>query len=395
MSSSTKPAILSTLAYLSLFFSIALSSCSDGFNNKAKDVNITNCKELTTLGAEFGWSYTSSGLNGTKVHIILGARLQSEMGWLAWGVNPGKRPQMVGTRAVIGIRQQNKSLVIKTYNITKDTKLGCQLLPSDNIGVEVSNAKIEYMQETSYLVIHAAMILPLEKYNISELNHVWQVGHYAEDLQPAMHPTALQNVDSTETIDLATGHARSAGHHRRHLRMVHGILNMVGWGTLLPVGVIIARYSRRHPIKYRHWFVLHAGCQITGYVLGTTGWAIGLWLGHASKYYTFHTHRLLAMFIFTFTTLQMLALRFRLKENDEYRKHWNMYHHFLGYALLATIAVNIFQGIAILEPNRTWKSAYIGILGSLAAITLAFEVFTWAKFLVDKKRSKNTQPKPL
>jgi hypothetical protein len=91
----------------------------------------------------------------------------------------------------------------------------------------------------------------------------------------------------------------------------------------------------------------------------------------------------------------MLALRFRLKENDDYRKHWNMYHHFLGYALLATIAVNIFQGIAILEPNRTWKSAYIGILGSLAAITLAFEVFTWAKFLADKKRLKNTQPKPL
>jgi hypothetical protein len=80
---------------------------------------------------------------------------------------------------------------------------------------------------------------------------------------------------------------------------------MVGWGTLLPIGVIIARYSRRHPIKYRYWFVLHAGCQITGYVLGTTGWAIGLWLGHASKYYTFHTHRFLAIFIFTFTTLQV------------------------------------------------------------------------------------------
>jgi hypothetical protein len=112
-------------------------------------------------------------------------------------------------------------LVIKTYNITEDTKLGCQLLPSDNIGVEVSNAKIEYRQGTSYLVIQATMILPLEKYNISELNHVWQVGHYAEDLQPGRHPTALQNVDSTETIDLATGHAHSVGHHRRHLRMVH------------------------------------------------------------------------------------------------------------------------------------------------------------------------------
>ena len=90
----------------------------------------------------------------------------------------------------------------------------------------------------------------------------------------------------------------------------------------------------------------------------------------------------------------MLALRFRLKENDDYRKHWNMYHHFLGYALLAATSVNIFQGIAILEPNRTWKSAYIGILGSLAAITLAFEVFTWAKFLLDKKSSKKPPSNP-
>lgn len=220
MSSSTKPpAILSTLAFLSLFFSIAQSACSDAFYSKAKDINITNCKELTTLGAEFGWDYTK-GLNETRVHIILGARLQDEMGWLAWGVNPGKRPQMVGTRAVIGIRQQNASLVIKTYNITRDTKLGCQLLPSDNIDLEVSNAKIEYTQETSYLVIHATLILPVEKYNISNLNHVWQVGNYAEDVRPKMHPTALQNVDSTETIDLTTGHAHNIGHHRRHLRMV-------------------------------------------------------------------------------------------------------------------------------------------------------------------------------
>lgn len=84
----------------------------------------------------------------------------------------------------------------------------------------------------------------------------------------------------------------------------------------------------------------------------------------------------------------MLALRFRLKESDEYRKHWNMYHHFLGYALLAAIAVNIFQGIGILEANKTWKVAYIGILGTLGGITVALEIYTWVKFCRDK-RQKN------
>jgi hypothetical protein len=95
---------------------------------------------------------------------------------------------------------------------------------------------------------------------------------------------------------------------------------MVGWGVLLPAGVIIARYCREYPIKLDgHWFSLHVCCQISGYVTGTTGWAIGLWLGHASTYYTFHTHRLLAIFIFTFTTLQVtlsLSLSLSLSQSD-------------------------------------------------------------------------------
>lgn len=78
--------------------------------------------------------------------------------------------------------------------------------------------------------------------------------------------------------------------------------------------------------------------------------------------------------------LQMLALRLMPKESDEYRKYWNIYHHFLGYALLGLISVNIFVGIKILDLNHAWKWAYTGILGALGAVALAFEVFTWVKF---------------
>ena len=87
---------------------------------------------------------------------------------------------------------------------------------------------------------------------------------------------------------------------------MHGILNILGWGVFLPSGVIIARYFKVHPFpKDKWWFYLHVFCQSVGYVLGTTGWAIGLWLGHASRHYTFRTHRILAIFIFTFATLQV------------------------------------------------------------------------------------------
>lgn len=96
---------------------------------------------------------------------------------------------------------------------------------------------------------------------------------------------------------------------------VHGILNIVGWGTILPIGVILSRYLKRFPYRYKYWFRLHASTQCVGYVLGVSGWIIGLVLGHASSQHTFRTHRILGICIFTFTTIQVKYLFLDLPTN--------------------------------------------------------------------------------
>lgn len=84
----------------------------------------------------------------------------------------------------------------------------------------------------------------------------------------------------------------------------------------------------------------------------------------------------------------MLALRLKPTPSDDYRKYWDMYHHFLGYALLAVISVNIFNGIAILKPDKTWLWAYIGVLSVFAVIALGMEIFTWGKFIFTSRKNK-------
>lgn len=217
-SSTTRPAIIFILA-LSLIFSTGISSnknCSDAFYMMASNRSITKCKKLPTLGAEFGWNYDEN--NESKIDIFLGTKLHSEMGWLAWGVNPLELPQMVGTRAIIGIKLPNGSSTIQSYNITAESKLGCRLQPS-KIEVEILKNSTKYVVADSYFTIYARLILP-SVYNISRLNHVWQVGYYVEEMEPKMHPSYLQNVDSTETINLKTFESQSIGERRRHLRMV-------------------------------------------------------------------------------------------------------------------------------------------------------------------------------
>ncbi|XP_062079597.1 cytochrome b561 and DOMON domain-containing protein At3g25290-like [Humulus lupulus] len=397
MFASTKSVFL-LLAFHSLLFKFGQSSCSEAFNDLIKKSNITNCRKLSTLKAELGWNYIPNSHNKTaEVEIIFGISEYAGVEWIAWGLNPGHRPEMVGTRAMIGIMQKNGALEVNLYNITSNNKLGCELAPS-KIEFQVLNMKGEVSSSSSYMTISGTLVLDTQAYNVKMLNHVWQVGYDAdrETLVPRPHSFSLQNFDSSETLNLTYGgDSQGVGRHRRYLRTVHGILNIVGWGILLPVGVIVARYFRKFPVEWRNWFSLHLGCQIVGYILGTAGWGIGLWLGRASRHYSFKTHQLLGIFIFTFTTLQMLALRLRPKPHDDYRKYWDMYHHFLGYALLAAIAVNMFQGIAILKPDTTWKWAYIAVLMALGVATLTLEIVTWTKFCrqreMKKKKKDSTQ----
>lgn len=206
-----------------LFFILSTTAhytpCSESFYQEVLR-NISHCKKLTTLGAEFGWEINESN-ESHRIEIIIGTRVHYEdFRWLAWGVNPRERPQMVGTRAIIGIRQLNGSLNVDTYNITSDTKLGCKLQPSDIDDVEVINKRLYFLTTINYFILHATVVLPSSVYNISRLNHVWQVGFDADGMEPKMHPTALQNVDSTETIDLTNGWGQHVGGHEHHLRMV-------------------------------------------------------------------------------------------------------------------------------------------------------------------------------
>lgn len=86
---------------------------------------------------------------------------------------------------------------------------------------------------------------------------------------------------------------------------------------------------------------------------------------------------------------QMLAFRLKPKVTDDYRKFWNMYHHFLGYGLLVIIVINIFKGISILKGGEGWRWTYIGILALLGAIVLALEIVTWARFFKQKLKYKS------
>jgi len=220
MSSST----LVTIIILSFLFFANIGvkpqqPCSDNFVKLIEKRNITKCKTLRTLGAEFGWIYRNATNSTTILEFLFGANIDQGDGWIAWGVNPGERAEMIGTKAIIGIKYHGTFLPVKTYDVTKGTKRGCSLIPANDIGFNVSDMSIQD-EGSNFYTIYARLVLPSDKYNITRLNHVWQVGKAVKGDRPLGHPTTLHNIDSTETIDLTSPDGRSRGQKLSFLRSV-------------------------------------------------------------------------------------------------------------------------------------------------------------------------------
>ncbi|CAL9049122.1 unnamed protein product [Musa banksii] len=332
------------------------SSCDNSFSFFEEGIagNVTHCRKLRTLGAELGWSYHNTTPNVT-LNIVFSAIPSAAGGWVAWGLNPGNRPQMVGTRALIALRPANGTLAMNTYNLTRDTMLGCKLQPSP-IDVQVSNMQANYSEETGAITMSATLSLDPSTYNISELKHVWQVGSSVVDQVPQKHRMRLKNFDSFEVIDLTTGRGfRDTGLTKQ--RVAHGVLSVFGWGILLPVG-------------------------ISGYTVGVTAWAIGIALMSNSRHFnTFKGHRTIGIIIFCLATLQIMALWLKPKKKyeggkiitDRPRKYWSIYHHLVGYTLITLSIVNIFKGFAILRPPPVWKWIYVGLLAAFSCVAFGLE----------------------
>lgn len=86
---------------------------------------------------------------------------------------------------------------------------------------------------------------------------------------------------------------------------IHGVLNVVSWGILLPLGAIAARYLKVFKSADPAWFYIHVVCQCSAYIVGVSGWATGLKLGSDSPGIQYNPHRNIGITLFCLGTLQV------------------------------------------------------------------------------------------
>ncbi|KAF7055141.1 hypothetical protein CFC21_062708 [Triticum aestivum] len=331
------------------------------------------CNQLPVLGASLHWTYHAG--NGTA-DIAFRAPSGAD-GWVGWGINPSGSG-MAGSNVFVASQSGGAVSVLTTILRTTAPTLDNTALSFD---VPVP-ASAEYAGGA--YTIYATVALPG---NTTSQNTVWQAGPISGG-RISPHPVSGQNLQSAQNLDFLSGTSTGGSNSRLHRRNLHGVLNGVGWGVLIPLGAMIARYLRVFESADPAWFYLHIACQISGYALGVAGWGLGLKLGSESKGLTYSTHRNIGIAIFCLATLQVFALFLRPDKKNKYRVYWNAYHHSVGYSVIVLAAVNIFKGLNILKPVTGWKTSYIVILATLAGVALVLEAITWAIVLRRRKRNQ-------
>ncbi|CAH8350416.1 unnamed protein product [Eruca vesicaria subsp. sativa] len=123
--------------------------------------------------------------------------------------------------------------------------------------------------------IFAKVKIPADLTANGKVYKVWQVGPPNGRIQPHDFNTRILN--TVESLDFSgpttgvTAFGGGAGNSRIHKRKIHGILNVVSWGILFPIGEMVARYMRIFESADSAWLYLHVSCQFSVYVIGVTG----------------------------------------------------------------------------------------------------------------------------
>ncbi|GMH36265.1 hypothetical protein BSKO_04133 [Bryopsis sp. KO-2023] len=121
--------------------------------------------------------------------------------------------------------------------------------------------------------------------------------------------------------------------------IAHGILMIIGWGAMLPIGIIIARTMKdKDPL----WFKLHVALQSLGLLVALSGFVMALWKFDRES--TFR-HRQVGITAMVFGLIQPLNAVIRPKHGERFREHWEWMHWTLGRAALILAVWNIFTGL--------------------------------------------------
>lgn len=154
----------------------------------------------------------------------------------------------------------------------------------------------------------------------------------------------------------------------------HACLMVIGWGFLIPIGIIAARYFKH---KGTRWFHIHRAVQSTAFIIVSIGLALGF-IKNGGWETDVPVHRNLGITVTILGLVQVISLVARPHPGDKYRYIWFLWHSWIGRSAATLAIANIYYGIVVVGELGTWAwAAYTAVLGVVVLIAVFLEIQLW------------------
>ena len=184
----------------------------------------------------------------------------------------------------------------------------------------------------------------------------------------------------------------SSGKYINTIR-AHGTLMILGWGFLLPSGVIMANLAKH--MKNAFWFKYHRANQVLGLCVAFVGWVLALHefdvFNAGSKNVPFF-HGTLGIVIMSIGLLQPVNAFFRPHKHDgqpksKSRYYWEILHKSCGYLAIVLAVIQILLGISLVSKPNDMVGFQIGY-GMIWLVLILLAV----GLVIHKRYSKQSPP---
>uniref|UniRef100_A0A7N2MAV5 AIR12 DOMON domain-containing protein n=1 Tax=Quercus lobata TaxID=97700 RepID=A0A7N2MAV5_QUELO len=172
---------------------------------------------------------------GVVKGIDQGISIYNYSTWIAWAINPTSIG-MIGAQAFVAHPSSDGRLIAYTSSITSRESI----LEKGKLSFPVYGVSAIYANNS--ITIFATLMLNSSAFAV---NHVWQRGSMSMDNVPSFHGYSKDNLRSYGTLSFLSGKTGTRGPERfMVMKKIHGGLNVIGWGIMLPLGVVIARKTK-------------------------------------------------------------------------------------------------------------------------------------------------------
>ncbi|EPS57719.1 hypothetical protein M569_17098, partial [Genlisea aurea] len=275
---------------------------------------------------------------------------------------------MVGSDAVVGWVGSDGIGNVKAYYLGGQAPSSVTLLQSTNQGFQVGNSSVGSDSQGLHVAFQITAAGTPSK------NVIYAVGTTGT-LPSGPNYQLSQHLDRINTVlNYSTGQfQQSGGNSYSGLLQAHGLLNLLGWTILLPIGAVAARYFREwDPL----WYYSHMAFQLSGFLLGVSGVISGFVLEDRLNA-SVGKHKAIGIIVLVIGILQATALLIRPEKGSKSRKYWNLFHQNGGRVLILLAVSNVFYGINLGGAGRSWNVGFSVALAVLFGISLVLELRMW------------------